>query len=485
MHLENSTLFRQQAYIDGQWQDADGGRRFPVTNPADDGVIAEVADVDSQQVLRAVDAAKRALPEWRRQTVNQRAKILRRWYELMMEHQDELAMTLCTEQGKPLTEAKGEIAYGASYVEWFAEQARRVEGDIIAPPSNDKRLLVIKQPVGVVASITPWNFPNAMLARKAAPALAAGCSFVAKPASETPLSALALAVLAEEAGIPPGVFNVVCGTDSSGIGKALCDSPWVDKLSFTGSTAVGKTLLAQCAGNVKKTAMELGGNAPFIVFDDADVDAAVAGLIASKFRNAGQTCVCANRVLVQRGIYSRFVDSLTEAMKQLKVGTALEAGVDIGPLIHAKAVSKVRELVEGALESGATLAYQAPSQGLGENFFAPTLLTEITPEMNICRQEIFGPVVALQCFETEASAVHVANDTEAGLAAYFYTRDIARSWRVGEALEYGIVGINEGGISNAMAPFGGMKQSGFGREGAKYGLEEYLEIKYLCLGGLE
>jgi succinate-semialdehyde dehydrogenase/glutarate-semialdehyde dehydrogenase len=485
MQLKNMSLLQTQLYINGQWQDAATSRQFAVSNPADNRHITDVADGAGDDTLAAIASAKSALPAWKSLTANERAIILRRWYELMMDNQDDLATILSTEQGKPLAEAKGEIAYGASYVQWFAEEARRIEGDIIAPPSNDKRLMVIKQPVGVVTSITPWNFPNAMLARKAAPALAAGCTFVAKPASETPLSALALAVLAEEAGIPAGVFNVVCGSDSAAIGQAMTDSPSVNKLSFTGSTAVGKKLLTQCATTVKKTSMELGGNAPFIVFDDADMEAAIAGLMNSKFRNAGQTCVCTNRVYVQSGIYDQFIEGLTSAMKALKVGPATESNVDIGPLIHSKAVDKVQELIDSAIANGAVLSYQAKLKEMGSNnFYPPTLLTNVGPEMAICQDEIFAPVVAVQRFNDEEEAVAAANNTEAGLAAYFYTQDIARTWRVGEALEYGIVGINEGLISNAMAPFGGVKQSGFGREGSKYGLDDYLEIKYLCLGGL-
>lgn len=485
MQLKNMSLLQTQLYINGQWQDAATSRQFAVSNPADNRHITDVADGAGDDTLAAIASAKSALPAWRSKTANERAIILRRWYELMMDNQDDLATILSTEQGKPLAEAKGEIAYGASYVQWFAEEARRIEGDIIAPPSNDKRLMVIKQPVGVVTSITPWNFPNAMLARKAAPALAAGCTFVAKPASETPLSALALAVLAEEAGIPAGVFNVVCGSDSAAIGQTMTDSPSVNKLSFTGSTAVGKKLLAQCATTVKKTSMELGGNAPFIVFDDANIEAAIEGLMNSKFRNAGQTCVCTNRVYVQSGIYDQFIEGLTSAMKALKVGPATASNVDIGPLIHSKAVDKVQELIDSAIANGAVLSYQAKLEEMGSNnFYPPTLLTNVGPEMAICQDEIFGPVVAVQRFNDEEEAVAAANNTEAGLAAYFYTQDIARTWRVGEALEYGIVGINEGLISNAMAPFGGVKQSGFGREGSKYGLDDYLEIKYLCLGGL-
>lgn len=485
MQLQNPTLFQTDCYIDGRWQRASSERYFAVTNPADNALLARVSDGGIDETKRAIAAAKGALPDWKALTAHQRSQLLLRWYELIMANQDDLALILSSEQGKPLAEARGEIAYGASYVQWFAEEARRIEGDIIAPPSHDKRLLVIKQPVGVVASITPWNFPNAMLARKAAPALAAGCTFVAKPAAETPLSALALAALAEQAGIPAGVFNVVCGSDAAAIGAVMTASRDVAKLSFTGSTNVGKTLLSQCAGTVKRTSMELGGNAPFIIFDDADLDAAVAGLMASKFRNAGQTCVCTNRVLVQQSVLASVQQKLIAAMMQLRIGSALEEGVTIGPLIHAKAAEKVSRLVEDALASGATQAYRAAlPASLGENFYPPTLLTGVSHDMAVCREEIFGPVLALQSFTDEAEAIAQANNTDAGLAAYFYSQNMARCWRVGEALDYGIVGINEGLISNAMAPFGGVKQSGFGREGSKYGLADYLDIKYLCVGGL-
>lgn len=484
MHLKNSALLKTDCYINGKWQQT--SRQFPVHNPADSTLVTEVGDGGAEETRQAIAAARNALASWKALPVNQRSTLLMRWYQLMMENQDDLATILSSEQGKPLVEAKGEIAYGASYVQWFAEEARRIEGDIIAPPSNDKRLMVIKQPVGVVASITPWNFPNAMLARKAAPALAAGCTFVAKPAAETPLSALALAVLAEQAGIPAGVFNVVCGSDAAAIGGAMTASKDVAKLSFTGSTKVGKLLLSQCADTVKRTSMELGGNAPFIVFADADLDSAVAGLMASKFRNAGQTCVCTNRVLVEHTVLEPFTQKLIAAMQTLKVGPAFEDGVTIGPLIHRQAKEKVARLVDRAVAAGATLLYQAKlDDGIGENFFPPTLLTNVQPDMAICQEEIFGPVIALQSFTEEAEAIAQANHTDAGLAAYFYSQNIARCWRVGEALDYGIVGINEGLISNAMAPFGGVKQSGFGREGSRYGLDDYLEIKYLCLGGLE
>ncbi|GAB3373126.1 NAD-dependent succinate-semialdehyde dehydrogenase [Spongiibacter taiwanensis] len=483
MHLQNPALLQTRCYINGGWHETP--QQFPVNNPADNTLLADVSDGGANETRRAIAAAKQALTGWKALTVNQRSAVLMRWYQLMMENQDDLATILSSEQGKPLVEAKGEIAYGASYVQWFAEEARRIEGDIIAPPSNDKRLMVIKQPVGVVASITPWNFPNAMLARKAAPALAAGCTFVAKPAAETPLSALALAVLAEQAGIPAGVFNVVCGSDAAAIGGAMTTSKDVAKLSFTGSTKVGKLLLSQCADTVKRTSMELGGNAPFIVFADADLDSAVAGLMASKFRNAGQTCVCTNRVLVEHTVLEPFTQKLIAAMQKLKVGSAFEEGVTIGPLIHASAKEKVARLVDQAVDAGASLLYQAKLDGsIGDNFFPPTLLTKAQPDMAICREEIFGPVIALQSFNEEAEAIAQANNTDAGLAAYFYSQSISRCWRVGETLDYGIVGINEGLISNAMAPFGGVKQSGFGREGSRYGLDDYLEIKYLCLGGL-
>lgn len=483
--LQNPSLLQTGIYLNGQWRAANSGNTFAVCNPATGAEIARVADAGADETRAAIAAAEAALPAWAATPAKTRATILRRWFNLVMEHQQDLAAILTAEQGKTLSEAAGEIAYGANYIEWFAEEAKRIYGDIIAPPSNDKRILVIKQPVGVVASITPWNFPNAMLARKVAPALAAGCTFVAKPAKETPLSALALAVLAEQAGVPAGVFNVVCGSSSSAIGGEMTRNPAVRKLTFTGSTAVGKLLMQQCADTVKKTSMELGGNAPFIVFDDADLDAAVAGAMASKYRNAGQTCVCTNRMLVQAGIYDEFARRLTAEVNQFKLGNGSENGITMGPLVNAKAASDVDALVRDAIEQGAEVATGGQPGQQGACFYEPTVLLNAQPHMRLFKEEIFGPVAPLFKFTTEAEAIQMANDTEFGLAAYFYSRDMNRIWRVGEALEYGIVGINEGLISNEMAPFGGIKESGSGREGSKYGIDDYVEIKYLCVGGIE
>ncbi|MEJ2743276.1 MAG: NAD-dependent succinate-semialdehyde dehydrogenase [Gammaproteobacteria bacterium] len=460
-------------------------KRFTVSNPATGETVAEVSNCGIGDAEAAIKAASDALPAWKRKTAAERATLLRRWFDLMMVHQHDLGVIMTLEQGKPLAEAKGEVGYGASFVEWFAEEAKRVYGDTIPAPNNDRRLLVIKQPVGVVAAITPWNFPNAMITRKAAPALAAGCTFVIRPASETPLSALALAKLAEMAGIPAGVFNVVVGTDSRGIGKVLTESPLVAKFSFTGSTEVGKQLITQCASTVKKVSMELGGNAPFIVFEDADLDAAVQGAIASKFRNAGQTCVCSNRILVQRRVHDAFAEKLAGAVAEFKVGNGLEKDVVIGPLIHARALQDIDTLIQDSVAAGAKIAVGGERHALGGSFYQPTILTNVTNSMPIARHEIFGPVAPLIPFDTEAEAIAIANDTDFGLAAYFYARDIGRVWRVSEALEYGMIGINEGIISTAIAPFGGMKQSGLGREGSKYGIEEFLELKYLCMGGLQ
>jgi len=488
MQLRNPNLLRGESYIAGIWQQGEDLKTFAVQNPATGETILNVADLNDQDAERAIAAAYAAKPAWAALTVKERAKLLRRWFDLIMENQDDLALILTTEQGKPLAEAKGEIAYGASYIEWFAEEAKRVYGDIIAPPNSSQRLFVIKQPIGVVASITPWNFPNAMLARKAAPALAAGCTFVAKPAHETPLSAIALAVLAEQAGIPAGVFNIVCSSSAPTIGKVMTSSPMVSKLSFTGSTQVGKTLLEQCAGTVKKTSMELGGNAPFIVFNDANLDLAIKGLMSSKFRNAGQTCVCTNRIYIQRDIHEAFAEKLSTAMKGLHTGNGSRTDVNIGPLITTKAVAKVTSLVDDAITKGATVLYQAEvntnAGDIDTHFYPPTLISGVTKDMQISRDEIFGPVAAISIFDTEEEVLASANNTEFGLASYFYTSDISRVWRFGEALEYGIVGINEGLISNEMAPFGGIKESGFGREGSKYGIEDYMEIKYMCLGGI-
>jgi len=477
-------LLRRDAYVDGAWIEADDGGRFAVTDPASGAMLAELPDMGAAETRRAIHAANAAWPAWRARTAKERAAVLRRWYELQLEHQEDLAQLMTAEQGKPLAEARGEVLYAASFVEWFAEEAKRVYGDIIPAHANDRRLVVIKQPIGVVAAITPWNFPLAMITRKCAPALAAGCPVVVKPAALTPLSALALAALAEEAGIPPGIFNVVTSKRASEVGGELTANPTVRKLSFTGSTEVGKLLMAQCAGTVKKVALELGGNAPFIVFDDADLDAAVAGAMASKYRNAGQTCVCANRLLIQDGVYEAFAAKLAAAVAELKVGPGTEEGVTQGPLINAAAVTKIEEHIADAVGHGARVACGGQRHALGGTFFEPTILTDVTPAMKVAREETFGPVAPLFRFHDEAEAIGMANATEFGLAAYFYSRDIGRCWRVAEALEYGMVGVNEGIISTELAPFGGIKESGLGREGSKYGLDEFVEVKYLCMGGL-
>jgi len=482
--LNDVELLRTQAYIGGSWVDADDGATLAVTNPASGAVIAEVAKCGQAETRRAIEAARAAQVEWRQKTAKERAALLRQWFNLMMASQEDLAQILTAEQGKPLAEARGEVAYGANYIEWFAEEAKRIYGDTIPQPANDKRLVVIKQPVGVVACITPWNFPNAMLTRKIAPALAAGCTVVCKPANATPLSAYAFAELADRAGIPAGVINIVTGKTRE-IGAELTSNPTVRKLTFTGSTEVGKQLMAECAGTVKRTSMELGGNAPFIVFDDADLDAAVTGAMVSKFRNAGQTCVCANRILVQEGVYEAFTARLMAAVAGLKIGDGAEEGVTIGPLIDEGAANDVLAFVEDAVSQGARVACGGGRADLGATFVQPTVLTGAQPNMRVFREEIFGPIAPLFSFRTEAEAIAMANDTNVGLAAYFYARDIGRIWRVSEALEYGIVGINEGLVSNEMAPFGGVKESGQGREGSKYGLDDYLEIKYLCMGGID
>ena len=484
LDLNNPSLLRTQSYVDGKWIDADSGKTFDVSNPATGEVLVSVANLGAVETRRAIEAANEAWPAWRDLSVKERAKVLRRWYDLVIANVDDLAKILTAEQGKPLSEARTEIVYGANYIEWFSEEAKRVYGDVIAPPSKDKRIVVIKQSVGVACSVTPWNFPSAMIARKMAPALAAGCPFVAKPASDTPLSALALAVLAEEAGIPAGVFNVVAGKSSREIGSEMTTNPLVRKFTFTGSTAVGKQLQAQCAQTIKKTSMELGGNAPFIVFDDADIDEAVKGAIICKYRNAGQTCVCANRIFVQEGVYDEFAQKFAIAVNALKMGNGAQQGIDVGPLINSKAVEDVKALVDDALAKGATAAISGGTSDLGDCFYAPTVLTDVNDEMKLFREEIFGPVAPLFKFSTEEEVIAMANDTEFGLASYFYSRDIGRIWRVSEGLEYGMVGINEGIISNEMAPFGGIKESGIGREGSKYGLDDYLEIKYLCMGGI-
>lgn len=484
LQLKDVTLLRNQAFVNGAWVDADSGSSVDVKNPANGMVISTIPAFGSEETRRAIEAAEAAQLSWRKATAKQRSALLRRWYELIMANQDDLAIIMTAEQGKPLAESRAEVAYGAAFIEWFAEEARRVYGDVIPGNNPDQRLLTLKQPVGVVAAITPWNFPNAMITRKAGPALAAGCTVVLKPATETPLSALALAELAARAGIPAGVFNVVTGNNSRAIGGELTANPIVRKLTFTGSTEVGKVLMKQCAETVKKTSMELGGNAPFIVFDDADLDAAVVGAMASKFRNAGQTCVCANRMLVQEGVYDAFSEKLAAAVAQLRIGDGAAEGTTIGPLINQQALNDVTAMVDQALEAGASaLCGGKPSQ-LGHSFFEPTILTGVNDAMRVFREEIFGPVAPLFKFRTEEEAIAMANDTEFGLASYFYARDVGRIWRVSEALEYGIVGINEGIISTEVAPFGGIKQSGVGREGSKYGMDDYLELKYLNMGGI-
>ena len=481
MQLNDSSLFRQQAHIDGAWVDADSGQSIPVSNPATGEILGSVPKMGVAETRRAIEAANRALPAWRALTAKERAQKLRRWFELLMENQDDLARLMTLEQGKPLAEAKGEIAYAASFIEWFAEEAKRVYGDTIPGHQADKRLIVIKQPIGVTAAITPWNFPAAMITRKAGPALAAGCTMVVKPASQTPFSALALAALAERAGIPAGVLGVVTGSASE-IGDELTGNPIVRKLSFTGSTEVGRQLMAQCAPDIKKLSLELGGNAPFIVFDDADLDKAVEGAMASKYRNAGQTCVCANRIYVQEGVYDAFVEKLKAAVAGLKVGNGLDEDVTTGPLIDDKAVAKVREHIDDAVGQGAEVVLGGQSHALGGSFFEPTILVNVPRGAKVSREETFGPLAPLFRFKDEEDVIAMANDTEFGLASYFYARDLSRVFRVAEALEYGMVGINTGIISNEVAPFGGVKASGLGREGSKYGIEEYLELKYLCLG---
>ena len=481
--LQDTKLLRQDCYIDGAWTAADSRATLPVRNPATGAELGTIPAMGTAETRRAIAAAAAALPAWGAMTAKERAVPLRRWFELMMAHQQDLAVLMTAEQGKPLAESKGEIAYAASFLEWFAEEGKRLYGDIIPGHQRDKRILVLRQPVGVVAAITPWNFPSAMITRKVGPALAAGCTVVCKPATQTPYSALALAELAERAGIPRGVFNVLTGSATE-IGGEMTSNPLVRKVTFTGSTAIGKKLMAQCAGTMKKISMELGGNAPFIVFDDADLDAAVQGALASKFRNTGQTCVCANRLLVQSGVYEAFTAKLTAAVSKLRIGDGLAGETDQGPLIDAKAVAKVEEHVTDALAKGAKLALGGKPHALGHTFFEPTILTGVTPAMMVAREETFGPVAPLFRFDTEAEAIAMANDTEFGLAAYLYTRDLARSWRVSEALEYGIVGLNTGIISTEVAPFGGVKESGNGREGSKYGILDYTEIKYVCVGGV-
>ncbi|HEV2983920.1 MAG TPA: NADP-dependent succinate-semialdehyde dehydrogenase [Vicinamibacterales bacterium] len=479
--LQDPKLFRQACYINGVWIEGRDG--IDVDNPATGEVVGSVPRLGRAETRQAIDAASRAFPAWRRKTAKERAAVMRRWFDLMLANQDDLARLMTTEQGKPLAESKGEVAYAASFLEWFGEEAKRVYGDTIPQPQPDKRLLVVKEPIGVVACITPWNFPLAMITRKAGPAIASGCTVVLKPASQTPFSALALAELAERAGVPPGVFNVITGS-AGDIGAELTSNPIVRKLSFTGSTETGKLLMAQSASTVKKLSLELGGNAPFIVFDDADLDAAVEGAMASKYRNTGQTCVCANRLLVQDAVHDAFAAKLVDAVKKLTPAPGLDAGATQGPLIDDRAVEKVESHIADATAKGARILVGGKRHSRGGRFFEPTILTGVTPAMAVAKEETFGPVAPLFRFSTEADAIALANDTEFGLAAYFYGRDIGRIWRVAEALEYGIVGINTGIISTEVAPFGGVKESGLGREGSKYGIDEFLEIKYLCMGGI-
>jgi len=483
MNLKDPSLLRQQAFIDGAWCAADDGATVDIRNPATGSVVGAVPVMRAGETRRAIDAASRAMPEWAKRTAKDRATVLRRFAELMVANADDLAVIMTSEQGKPLAEARGEITYAASFLEWFAEEGKRVYGEIIPTFRADARLMVLRQPVGVAAAITPWNFPAAMITRKLGPALAAGCTFVCKPAPQTPFSALALAELGARAGLPAGVLNVVTG-DAEAIGGGFTGDPRVRKLSFTGSTAVGKKLLAQCADTVKKVSLELGGNAPFIVFDDADLDAAVQGAMASKYRNTGQTCVCANRLFVQAGVYEEFAARLVKAVAGLRVGDGLAGPTDQGPLIDARALAKVEAHVADAVDQGARIASGGRRHALGGNFYEPTVLLDVTPGMRVAREETFGPVAPLIRFTDEAEAVRMANDTAAGLAAYFYTRDLARSWRVQEALEYGLVGVNTGLISTEVAPFGGVKESGIGREGSRHGIDEYTELKYVCVGGL-
>jgi succinate-semialdehyde dehydrogenase / glutarate-semialdehyde dehydrogenase len=482
--LNDAALLRNQAYINGVWIDADAG--FDVTNPADGATLATVPNLGAEDARKAIDAAHAAFPAWAARTAKERANILRKWYDLMIQHADDLAVLMTAEQGKPVPEAKGEVMYGASFVEWFAEEAKRISGDVLASTWADKRMVVLKQPIGVCAAITPWNFPIAMITRKVAPAIAAGCTIVLKPAEQTPLSALALAELAERAGFPPGVINIVTADSERSIevGKVLCESTIVRHLSFTGSTPVGRILMQQSAPTIKKLGLELGGHAPFIVFEDADIDAAVEGALISKYRNAGQTCVCTNRFYVHESVYDAFVTKLAAGAAKIKVGNGFEQGVSQGPLIDDQAIEKVQEHVADALAKGAKVLAGGKLHALGGHFYEPTVLSDVTGDMKIMNEETFGPVAAVTKFKTEEEAIAAANDTDFGLASYFYSRDIGRVWRVAEKLEYGMVGINTGVISNEVGPFGGVKQSGLGREGSKYGMDEYLEIKYLCMGGV-
>ncbi len=483
--LNNADLLKNAGYINGEWTGSESDKRFEVTNAFSKEVICTLPDMGAKETNDAIEAANNSWSNWRSRTAKERAVILKKWFDLITNNQEDLAILMTAEQGKPLAEAKGEVTYGASFIEWFAEEGKRTYGDIIPTPANDRRILVIKQPIGVVAAITPWNFPIAMITRKCAPALAAGCPVVIKPAAETPLSALALAELADQAGVPKGVLNVVVGTKSSEIGLALTNSPIVRKLSFTGSTSVGKILTRNCADTMKKVSMELGGNAPFIVFDDANLDSAVAGVMISKFRNTGQTCVCSNRILVQEGIYDDFVSMLSEAVKTLNVGNGMEEGINQGPLINENALKKVQDHISDALGKGAVLVTGGKPHSSGGTMFEPTIIGNVTTSMKVASEETFGPLAPIFKFSTEEEAIRMANDTEFGLASYFYTNDINRIWRVSEALEYGMVGVNEGVISNEVAPFGGVKESGLGREGSHYGIDDFLELKYICMAGLD
>ena len=482
--LKDVRLLRQQCYIDGSWADSDNGKTINVTNPADNSLIGTVPAMGADETRRAIEAANRAYPAWRAKTAKERSKILRKWFELMMENQEDLAMIMTAEQGKPMAESRGEIVYGGAFVEWFAEEGKRAYGDVVPQPTNDRRIVVTKEPIGVVGLITPWNFPNAMITRKAGPALAAGCTVVARPATSTPYSALALCELGERAGFPPGVLNILTGP-SREMGGEMTSNPIIRKLSFTGSTEVGKILIEQCASTVKKVSMELGGNAPFIVFDDADMDEAISGAMASKYRNTGQTCVCANRFLVQDGVYDEFAEKLAAESDKMRVGNGLQGETEQGPLIDMAAVEKIEEHIQDAVEKGATIVTGGERHELGGSFFQPTVIANVNTQMKVAREETFGPLAPLFRFHTDDEAVQLANDTEFGLAAYFYSRDIGRIWRVAEQLEYGIVGINAGIISTEVAPFGGMKESGVGREGSHYGLDEFMEVKYLCMGGID
>ena len=484
MELQDPTLLRTRAYVGGEWIDADSGATFDVTDPATGDVVATVADLGVDETRRAVDLADEAQKAWAARTAKDRGAVLRRWYELFLEHKEDLALIMTCEMGKPIGESRGEVVYAANFIDWFAEEGKRAYGEVIPTHDPTKRLLVLKQPIGVVSAITPWNFPQAMITRKVAPALAAGCASLVRPASETPLSALAAAELADRAGLPPGVLNVIPATDSSAVGRELTTNPTIRKISFTGSTPIGKLLLGQAAGTVKKASMELGGNAPFIVFDDADVDSAVEGAIVSKYRNSGQTCVCANRFLVQEGVYDEFAKKFAEAVADLKVGPGIDESSEIGPLVNEDAIDKVEELVQGALAEGAGVLTGGRRHALGRTYYEVTVLTDVTPDMAIHGEEIFGPVAPLFRFSTEDEAVAMANDTEYGLAAYFYAADMGRTWRVSEGLEYGMVGVNTGLISTEVAPFGGFKESGIGREGSHHGLDEYLETKYVAIGGI-